>query len=357
MSCGRGVPGALGGGKEAGGVKRFARYIGRRAGWYLLTLFFALLLNFYLPRLVPGDPISQIVSEIAAGGIESDTMQRLYDTYVQEFGLDKPLPVQFVNYVWLLLQGDLGTSFSQYPTPVTTVLARALPWSLALQLPALVVGWVVGNVLGAVAAYRKGIFDHTVFPLSLFLNSIPHYALGILLLYFMAVVLDWFPVAGGYGQSLSVAFTAPFLRSAAYHYVLPFLSIVLVTVGGQAIGMREMSIYELNSDYVLYCRSLGIGNLRIVSYVFKNAVLPQITGFATSLGMVVGGSLITEVVFSYPGIGMELFTAIRQSDYPLIQGCTLLITLCVLGANFLMDLSYGLIDPRIRAAEMEEGAP
>jgi len=337
-------------------LKRFWGFAGKRLAWYALTFAFALVLNFYLPRLIPGDPISQIVSQMAAGGVKSDTMQRLYETYVREFGLDKPLPAQFLNYVVMLARGDLGTSFSQYPTPVATVLARAAPWSLALQLPALIVGWVVGNVLGAVAAYRKGVFDHTVFPLSLFLNSVPHYALGILLLYFFAVAVSWFPVAGGYDQGLRVALSWEFVRSAAYHYVLPFLSIVLVTVGGQAIGMREMSIYELNSDYVLYCRSLGIGSSRIVGYVFKNAVLPQITGFATSLGMVIGGSLVAEVVFSYPGIGMELFAAIRQSDYPLIQGCTLMITVGVLGANFLMDLSYGLVDPRIRAAEVEEAA-
>lgn len=337
-------------------LKRFAKYIGKRLGWYLLTFFFALLLNFYLPRLVPGDPISQIVSQIATGGVESETMQKLYDTYVQEFGLDRPAAIQFLNYVAMLFKGGLGTSFSQYPKPVTRILAEALPWSFALQIPALLVGWVVGNVLGAIAAYRKGVFDHTLFPLSLFLNSIPHYALGILLLYFLAVVLDVFPVAGGYDQALSVSLSLRFVGSALYHYVLPFLSVVLVTVGGQAIGMREMSIYELNSDYVLYCRSLGMGSGTIIRYVFKNAVLPQITGFATSLGMVVGGSLVTEVVFSYPGIGTVLFAAIRQSDYPLIQGCTLLITLGVLGANFLMDISYGLIDPRIRAAELEEVA-
>jgi len=337
-------------------LRRFASYIGKRFGWYLLTLVFALVLNFYLPRLVPGDPISQIVSQIATGGVESETMQRLYDTYVEEFGLDRSLPAQFLSYVGMLFRGNLGTSFSQYPKPVTRILADALPWSFALQLPALVVGWIVGNVLGAVAAYRKRVFDHVLFPLSLFLNSIPHYALGILLLYFLAVALDWFPVAGGYDQALTVSFSARFIGSAAYHYVLPFASVVLVTVGGQAIGMREMSIYELNSDYVLYCRSLGLGSGKIIRYVFKNAVLPQITGFATSLGMVVGGSLVTEIVFSYPGIGQVLFTAIRQSDYPLIQGCTLLITLAVLGANFLMDISYGLIDPRIRAAEVEEAA-
>jgi peptide/nickel transport system permease protein len=337
-------------------MKRFLKYMGKRLGWYALTFFFALVLNFYLPRLVPGDPISQLVSKAAAGGTSTATTQRLYETYARDFGLDKPLPLQYFYYVGSLLKGNLGMSVSQYPTPVATVLARAIPWSLVLQLPALVVGWILGNILGAVAAYRKGVFDHTVFPVSLFLNSVPHYALGILLLYFFAVANDWFPRAGAFDQTLEVAFTGEFALSAARHYLLPFLSIVLVTIGGQAIGMREMSIYELNSDYVLYCRSLGMGNTRIVGYVFRNALLPQITGFATSLGMVIGGSLVTEIVFSYPGLGYEMFTAIRQSDYPLIQGCTLLITLGVLAANFLMDLSYGLIDPRIRAAEMEESS-
>jgi len=331
-----------------------ARHIAKRFGWYLLTFFFALLLNFWLPRLVPGDPISQIVATMATGGVESERMQELYAAYVQEFGLDRPVWRQLANYLRMLCAGDMGTSFSQYPRPVAAVLAEAIPWSLALQLPALLVGWVIGNVLGVTAACKKGVFDSTLLPILLFLNSIPHYALGILLLYFLAVVLGLFPVAGGYDQTLDVAFSARFIGSCLYHNVLPFLSIVLVTVGGQAIGMREMAVYELNSDYVLYSRSLGIGNRKITRYVFRNAVLPQITGFATSLGRVVGGSLVTEVVFSYPGLGTVLFTAVRQSDYPLIQGCTLAVTLAVLAANFLMDICYGLIDPRIRATELEE---
>jgi peptide/nickel transport system permease protein len=330
------------------------RFILRRLGWYALTLLFALLLNFFLPRLVPGNPISQLVAKMASGGAGSETVQRLYTTYMHQFGLDRPGWLQFLNYLWMLLHGNLGTSLSQYPRPVLQILAEAVPWSLALQLPAFVVGWIVGNVLGAVAAYRKGIFDSALLPGSLFLNSVPHYALGILLLYLLAVMVHVFPVFGGYDQALSVGPSFEFIASAAYHYILPFAAIVLVTVGGQAIGMREMSIYELNSDYVLYARSLGIGRRRIIGYVFRNAVLPQVTGFATSLGMVVGGSLVTEVVFSYPGIGTALFDAIRQSDYPLIQGCTLIVTVAVLAANFLMDITYGMIDPRIRAAEMEE---
>ena len=332
----------------------FLCHMGKRLGWYALTLAFAVLLNFGLPRLVPGDPVSQIVSKMESGGFGSERSQKRYQTYMVEFGLDRPLWRQFANYLAMLARGKMGTSFSQYPCPVSELLGEAIPWSLALQLPALLIGWVAGNLLGAVAAWRKGVFDSTLMPVSLFLNSIPHYALGIVLLYVLGRLLGLFPLSGGYDMALTITFSLPFIRSYLYHYALPFLSIVLVMIGGQAIGMREMAIYELESDYVLYSRSLGIRGARIGGYVFRNAVLPQITGFATSLGRVVGGSLVTEVIFSYPGIGYTLFTAIKNADYPVIQGCTLVITVAVLMANFLMDICYGLIDPRIRAAEVEE---
>lgn len=327
----------------------------KRFRWYILTFIFALFLNFYLPRLVPGDPVSSIISQMASGGgLSSNALKEMYENFLQEFGLDKPLLLQFWEYIKMIFSGSLGTSFSQYPTSVNKIIGQALPWTIALQLPAMLVGWIIGNILGAIAAYRKGIYDKIIFPTTLFFNSIPGYALGILLLYFLGVALGWFPVGGGYNTSLYPDFNIQFIVSALYHYILPFASIVLVTIGGQAIGMREMSIYELNADYVLYARSLGIKQKQIVKYVFKNAILPQITGLATTIGLVVGGSLVTEVVFSYPGIGTYLFDAIRESDYPLIQGITLIITIGVLSANFIMDLTYGFIDPRIKSAQVEE---
>lgn len=335
-------------------MKPFMRYSLKRFGWYLLTFFFALFLNFYLPRLVPGNPVNGIVAQMANAGVGSEALQQMYSTFMQEFGLDQPVWMQFFNYVKLLFQGNLGTSFSQYPTPVTEIIGSALIWTLMLQIPALLFGWVIGNVLGAVAAYRKGIFDSTIFPVTLFFNSIPQYALAILLLYIFGVIMGILPVGGGYSQALLPALSWTFISSALSHYVLPFASIVLVVIGGQAIGMRSMSIYELNADYVLYSRSLGIKKNKIVQYVFRNAMLPQITGLATTLGLMIGGALVTEMVFSYPGLGTYLFSAIRQSDYPLIQGCTLIITVGVLAANFLMDLTYGMIDPRIKAAQLEE---
>jgi peptide/nickel transport system permease protein len=182
----------------------------------------------------------------------------------------------------------------------------------------------------------------------------PFYCLSIILLYIFAVALAVLPSGGGYDFSLQPALNMDFIASAAQHYILPFLSLILVFVGGQAVGMRAMSIYELDADYVRYSRSLGVPGNRIVRYIFRNAMLPQITGLALSIGGMVSGALITEIVFSYPGIGTQLFTAIRNEDYPTVQGITLLIMIVVLLANFLVEIAYGFIDPRIRAATTGE---
>jgi peptide/nickel transport system permease protein len=275
----------------------------------------------------------------------------VYAAYVERFGLDQPVWVQFALYVQGLAHGDLGTSFGMYPASVSSLIGQALPWTLMLQLPAILVGWLVGNVLGALAAYRGGWFDRGAFLSALMLSSTPYYCLAILLVYGLAVALPIFPPAGGYSYGFTPALTVGFMGDVLYHYLLPFMSLVVVLIGGQAIGMRSMSIYELGTDYVNYARGLGIGDTRIVRYIFRNAMLPQITGLALAVGSMVGGALITEVVFSYPGIGTLLFSAIRQNDYPIIQGVTLLITVGVLLANFLVDITYGLIDPRVRAAQ------
>ena len=201
-------------------------------------------------------------------------------------------------------------------------------------------------------AYRKGLLDKVVFPVALFISNMPFFCLAIMLLYLFAVILHDFPARRRlqfrHEPHLHLGL---FLRSAAQHYVLPFLSLVLVFIGGQAIGMRSMSIYELDADYVRYSRSLGVSDNRITRYIFRNAMLPQVTGLALSLAAVVSGALIVELVFSYPGIGTQLFSSIRQEDYPVIQGITLIITIAVLVANFSVDIIYGFIDPRIRAAQ------
>jgi peptide/nickel transport system permease protein len=335
-------------------VDPYIRYIAQKIFWYILTFFVAVVLIFVIPRLIPGNPISSIISQMATGGAQSESLEKIYESFMHEFGLDKPLFFQFIDYMKNVFTGNLGISFSLFPKTVNEILGEALPWTLALQLPAILIGWIVGNLLGAVAAYKKGKFDNVLFPVSLFMSAIPYYALAIILLYVFAVYLGWFPAGGGYSRTLLPSFSWEFIKDLLSHYSLPFLSIVLVAIGGQAIGMREMSIYELNTDYVTYCRMLGLSDRKISTYVFRNAMLPQITGLAISLGTMVGGALITEIVFEYPGIGTWLFNGIRQQDYTLIQGATLIIIIAVLLANFIIDLVYGFVDPRIRIAQMEE---
>ncbi|CAM3714943.1 ABC transporter permease [Marinicrinis lubricantis] len=332
----------------------YARYFVKKFFWYFLTLVIAVILNFLLPRLIEGNPVSIVASQVSAGMTDSDSIKKVYENFMEEFGVDKPMIAQFFIYVKNLFMGDLGTSFGLYPKKVTDILASAVPWTLGLQLPAILVGWILGNALGALAAYRKGVFDKAIFPVALFINSIPFFTLAIMMLYLFAITLNWFPAHGGYDFQMIPQFNLEFIGSVLRHHTLPFLSIVLVTIGGQAIGMREMSIYELNSDYVLYSKLLGIRDSKVARYVFKNAMLPQITGLALSIGTMVGGSLICEIVFSYPGIGTTLFSAIRQLDYPLISGCTLLIAICVLLANFTIEMIYGIVDPRIKASQMED---
>lgn len=333
-------------------MSKFGRYLLNKFTWFLVAFTLALIFNFLLIRLIPGNPVDTMMARMSAGGgATGPAQQKIYEDYIQEFGLNDPLWEQFFVYVGNLAHGDLGKSFAQYPTPVTTLISQALPWTIALQLPAILIGWILGNILGVLTAYRKGLLDKIGFPVALFISNMPFYCLSILLLYVFAVIWHIFPPVGGYGFDMSPNFSWDFIVSAAQHYVLPFLSLVLVFIGGQAIGMRSMSIYELDTDYVRYSRSLGVSDNRIVRYIFRNAMLPQVTGLALSIGGLVSGALITEIVFSYPGIGTQLFSSIRQEDYPTVQGITLIIMIAVLLSNFLVEIAYGFIDPRIRATQ------
>jgi peptide/nickel transport system permease protein len=330
----------------------FARYLGRKSVWYLAVLLVALMLNFLLPRLIPGNPVDAIIANMTRGGGSSgEAARQTYENYMREFGLDKPLWQQFLTYVGNLFRGDLGTSFAQYPASVNSLVGQALPWSLVLQIPAILIGWIAGNALGAIAAFKGGWFDRGAFLSSLFLTSVPYYCLAILLLFIVGVQMGILPTGGAYSFGLSPEFSAAFIGDAVTYFWLPFWSLVLVFIGGQAVGMRSMAIYELGADYVNYGRGLGLADNRIVRYIFRNAMLPQITGLALSIGGMIGGALVTELVFSYPGVGTLLFSAIGQNDYPVIQSILLIITLAVLAANFAVDILNGVIDPRIRAAQ------
>ncbi len=334
-------------------MKGYRRYFLNKLLWLLVTALFAFILNFTLPRLMPGDPVAAIVARLAQGMSNSTGMKAVYEQYAEQFGTNKPMITQFFMYVSNVFQGKFGASFSQFPRPVVDILKSSIWWTVCLQFPAIIVGWIIGNVLGVLAAYiRKG-FDKVIMPVSLFISNLPAFGMAVILLVIFAVDLKWFPTSGGYGFDLIPEFSWRFIWSVIVHYQLPFWSIVLIAIGGQAIGMRSMSIYELNADYVKYARFLGIKDRKIVGYVFRNAMLPQITGLALAIGTMVGGALVAEIIFSYPGLGTTLLSAIQGQDYPLISAVTLIITVMVLLANFAIEIIYGLIDPRIKAAQTD----
>lgn len=334
-------------------MRGYRNYFLKKIVWFIVTLTVAFTLNFILPRLMPGDPVAAIAARMAQGMSNATGVQAVYEQYTELFGTDKPIPEQFVIYLRNVLRGDFGYSISQYPRTVGDVISSSIGWTLMLQLPAILVGWILGNLLGALAAYiRKG-FDRVLMPASLFLSNLPAFGMAVILLVIFAVNLKWFPTSGGYDYAMVPSASWEFMWSVIVHYQLPFWSIVLITIGGQALGMRSMAIYELNADYVKYARFLGVKDSKIIRYVFRNAMLPQITGLALSIGTMVSGALVAEIIFSYPGLGNTILTAVRGGDYPLISATTLIITWMVLLAFFSLEILYGLIDPRIKAAQSE----
>ena len=334
-------------------MKGYQKYFATKLVWFAITLVFAVILNFVLPRLMPADPVAVITQRAVQGMADPTAISRIYQQYAELFGTSKPMYEQFFIYVRNMAQGDFGFSFSQYPRPVSDILGNAIWWTVCLQFPAIIVGWLIGNTLGALAAYRKKGYDRVLMPVSIFIGNIPAFGMAVILLVIFAVNLQWFPTSGGYGFDMIPNKSWGFMWSVIVHYQLPFWSIVLVAIGGQAIGMRSMSIYELNSDYVKYSRFLGIKDRKIIGYVFRNAMLPQVTGLALAIGTMVSGALVAEIIFSYPGLGSTILTAVMGQDYPLISATTLIITLMVLISTFTIEIFYGLIDPRIKAAQMD----
>nr|BBH95983.1 peptide ABC transporter permease [Thermogemmatispora argillosa] len=322
------------------------RHLLRRLGFYLVALWASITLNFIIPRLIPGDPAGALMARFQG----RMTPQAIHALELQ-FGITHdPLWVQYFQYLGSLLHGDLGTSFTYFPTPVATVLAQELPWTLALVGTSVLISFLLGSLLGVLIAWRRGSFlDNVLPPFLTFFSAIPYFWLALIALYVLAYTLNWFPLHGGYDTSLTVALTPDFLLSALQHALLPGFTIVLASIAGWMLGMRNAMITTLTEDYVLLAEAKGLNERRVMfSYAARNAILPNVTGFALSLGFVVAGSLLTEVVFSYPGVGFALLQAAQNSDYPLLQGIFLLIALAVLGANFLADLVYLVLDPRVR---------
>ena len=323
------------------------KHLLRRISFYLVALWASITINFIIPRLAPGDPAGALMARFQ-GRMTPSTEHALR----LQFGLtNDPLWIQYGRYLGQLLHGDLGTSFTYLPTPVATVLAQEMPWTLALVGTALLISFALGTLIGVFIAWRRGsLIDSILPPFMTFFSAVPYFWLALIALYILAYTLNWFPLNGGYDtNSVTEGWNLDFIGSAIYHGILPALTIVLGSIAGWMLGMRNAMITTLTEDYVSMAQAKGLSEVRIMfAYAARNAILPNVTGFALSLGFIVGGALLTEVVFSYPGIGFALWQAALNSDYPLLQGIFLLIAVAVLAANFIADLVYVLLDPRVR---------
>jgi peptide/nickel transport system permease protein len=267
-------------------------------------------------------------------------------------GVDsRPIWEQYVDYLHNMVTGQMGVSISRFPTPVTEVIASQVGWTLLLGGTALVIAAVVGNLLGILAAWRRGgAIDSALPPLLIFIGSFPYFWLAMGALYLFGVTLGWFPIRHAFSDTIEPSFSWEFMSDVGMHLVLPALTIVLVSVGGWMLGMRNTMIATNAEDYITMAEAKGLRPGRIMfRYAARNAMLPSVTSFGMSLGFVVGGALLTEVVFAYPGVGYQLLNAVQGLDYPLMQGLFLTITAAVLLANFLVDILYVRLDPRVRA--------
>ena len=328
-------------------------YLRRKAIIYAITFAVAVTLSWLIPRFMPGDPITRMVS--AQGISHPETFHAMEDYYNAVFGYDLPLWRQYINYWGELFQGDFGISVYAFPKPVRELIVGALPYTLALLVPAILLSWYFGNKLGALAARRK-VLDNTLLPLSYLLTATPYVWMAILLSWSLGVVWGIFPTAFGYDQLLQPAWSWKFLGSLLSHWFLPFLSLFLVLLGGWAIGMRNLVIYELETDYANYLNALGAPERLVRRYAFRNALLPQVTGLALQLGVIVAGNIVTEVVFAYPGLGHLILQAIERQDFFLLQGVLLFVVIGVLVANFVIDIAYLILDPRTRSVMQGAGA-
>lgn len=322
------------------------RFLLRRLGFYALSAWVALTINFFLPRLMPGDPATALFARFK-GRLAPEAMDALRET----FGLTKaPLWKQYLTSMSHVLRGDLGISIAYFPSPVASVIQTGLIWTVFLAGSALLISFAIGTLLGLAAAWwRRGWVDTWLPSLLVFFGSFPYFWLAMVALYAFGFTLGWLPLGHAYADDVTPAWTLAFALDVARHALLPVGTMVLATLGGWLLSMRNTMISILGSDYVNLARAKGLPADRVaLRYAARNALLPSITSLGMAVGFVLGGSLLTEIVFSYPGQGYLLVQAVRNQDYPLMQGIFLVITLAVLGANWLVDVVYLWLDPRIR---------
>lgn len=319
-------------------------YLARRVLSALFTLWVALTVNFLLPRMMGGNPVDYIASKSAMGS------QEYAELLTRQFGLDKSVLQQYFAYLGQLLQGNMGISYSTYPVAVTDIIVKAIPWTLLIVLTSTLISFAIAWVLGLLTALKKGsVFDNVTVGVSFYLQSTPYFFVGMLILIAFSYYLGWFPM--GHAMPSGIPAGTPWYKligSVAYHAFLPVLSLVVVNLAGRMVMMRSNILQIFSEDYIALAQAKGLRRRTVLGkYALRNALLPSFTGLMLSLGTAVGGAITTEIIFSYPGIGLTIMNAVHSQDYPLIQGCFAIIAVSVVGLNLLADLIYPFLDPRV----------
>ena len=332
--------------------KFILRYLLPRIGQYFMVIFLGVTLTFIIPRISPNDPVERQIAMVMQSGaqVSPDEIVALREALTEMYGLEGGTIGQYFGFWGRLLRGDLGPSLSTFPTPVSKLIAQAMPWTLGLLLTSVLISWLLGNLLGGLASYYpNSIIMRFVDVLSQAVRPIPYYVMALVMLVLFAYLLPIFPFSGAYPVGQRVQFTPQFILQLLKHSFLPAFSLVLVGMGGWFLGMKSLTSNIISEDYVVYAETAGLRENKILfSYVMRNALLPQITGLALQLGLIFNGALIMEVVFGYPGMGMLTLQAVMANDYSLIMGIAIFSIIGVATSVFILDLIYPLFDPRVR---------
>jgi peptide/nickel transport system permease protein len=324
--------------------------IARRVGMALLVVWTAATLIFFVPRVAPRNPIEDKLLEAMQQGGSATDISELVLVYNARFGLDQPLWRQYVSYMGDLANFDLGHSIAYYPTRTTEMIGSALPWTIGLLFTTTILGFLIGSVLGALTVWRGSPRAvRALVPLLMVTSAVPFYLIGLLLIYVFAFQLGWFPLGGGVSIRTTGGLSLKLVGEILYHSILPATSMLLATIGTWALSMRGMMVTVQGEDFMNFAEALGLkSRRRFLQYGVRNAVLPQLTLLALSLGHVLSGSILVELVFGYPGLGQQLYRAIQHFDYFVIYGIVLILIMAIALAMLVIDLIYPLVDPRVR---------
>jgi peptide/nickel transport system permease protein len=333
-------------------VKFLKRYLIPRLIQYFLVIWLGVTVVFFIPRLTPNDPVMSMIGQMRARGATLDpgAMDGIIRDLTEMYGLQGSWLDQYWSFWGRLLHADFGVSFFQFPTPVNRLIAISLPWTLGLLLTTTALSWISGNIIGGLAGYySRRSWSHALDAVAMVVRPMPYYVFAFALLLLLAYAVRWFPITGGASLGVQPTFTWDYIKDVLWHSFLPALSLVIL---GGAVNFQTMKLLVQNinaENFVQYAKLGGVTENRIVSkYIIRNALLPQITGLALTFGQIFSGALITEIVFGYPGLGTLLYRAVVNGDYNLIMGITMFSIVGLTTAILLVDLTYPLLDPRVR---------